>query len=276
MNTKELRRLANEVGCIKWTHDTRWNRETVWHLDGDEVCKCATNIGHMPEPVFAGDVAAFIAAANPAAIIELLDKFDATNAEIARLRDLGSIAFNRADNRDADLEEANMRTAYMQAERDCANSEVADLKQEVEEHCALIDKLSSLLAGVATALKGEPEAMTRHSCHDVVELTQIKVLALEAAEVEIAALKSAMRKALDEMKLANRTMLSEAGMGIIDAVLIEQFGALINEATSANDAILSTKGAESAPVKESIPTIKQSLTVEATIRPFLTVQEEGK
>jgi hypothetical protein len=31
-----------------------------------------------------------------------------------------------------------------------------------------------------------------------------------------------------------------------------------------------------APVKESIPTIKQSLTVEATIRPFLTVQEEGK
>jgi hypothetical protein len=110
MNTKELRRLANEVGCIKWTHDTRWNRETVWHLDGDEVCKCATNIGHMPEPVFAGDVAAFIAAANPAAIIELLDKFDAANAEI---------------------ETANMRTDYMQAERDCANSEVADLKQEI-------------------------------------------------------------------------------------------------------------------------------------------------
>jgi DNA-directed RNA polymerase alpha subunit len=121
---------------------------------------------------------------------------------------------------------------------DAANAEIARWKKEND-----ILRHQVITCGVAASHPDPNLTLTRAYANKWSSAQAEAVRKLRAdSNAEIAALKSAMRKALDEMKLANRTMLSEAGMGIIDAMLIEQFGALINEAT--NDAVLSTKGAE--------------------------------
>lgn len=51
--------------------------------------------------------------------------------------------------------------------------------QEAEEDAFVIERLSSLLAGVAIALKGEEKPRRRHSYHDLVELAQTMKLELD-------------------------------------------------------------------------------------------------
>lgn len=78
----ELERLAKAVGGDAWnsTDASSTNLAAVWLPDGDSVCTCYGNIGHLPEPIDADDVAEYIAAANPATILAL-------TAEVRRLRD---------------------------------------------------------------------------------------------------------------------------------------------------------------------------------------------
>jgi hypothetical protein len=76
-----LEALAKAAGGDAWTptHATRTDLASVWLPDGDSVCRCHGNIGHWPDPIDADDIAEFIAAANPAAVLSLI-------AEVRALR----------------------------------------------------------------------------------------------------------------------------------------------------------------------------------------------
>ncbi|MDB5822231.1 MAG: hypothetical protein JWR21_935 [Herminiimonas sp.] len=63
-------------------------------------------------------------------LLELCDALDAAKAEIERLREKGTVAFNLADNRDADLERAQ--------------SEMAALKQDAARMLALLTESQSI------------------------------------------------------------------------------------------------------------------------------------
>jgi hypothetical protein len=77
----ELERLAKSAGGDAWTptYATRIDLAAVWLPDGDSVCRCYGNIGHLPEPIDADLMAEYIAATNPANILAL-------TAEVRRLR----------------------------------------------------------------------------------------------------------------------------------------------------------------------------------------------
>lgn len=80
----ELKRLAEGVGGEAWFDDTGFGvvqGAHVWHGDGDAVCRCFTNIGNMPEPIDEQDVAAFISAANPAVILNLIAEIELLQAQ---------------------------------------------------------------------------------------------------------------------------------------------------------------------------------------------------
>ena len=70
---EKLETLAKAAGGDAWTptYATTTGLATVWLPDGDSVCRCYGNIGHWPEAIDADDVAEYIAAASPAAILEL-------------------------------------------------------------------------------------------------------------------------------------------------------------------------------------------------------------
>lgn len=70
---RKLKEAAQALGEDRW----RASEECVWASDGDAVCACYHNMGNMPEPIDAADRAAFIAAANPAAILALLAQVEA-------------------------------------------------------------------------------------------------------------------------------------------------------------------------------------------------------
>lgn len=82
IDIEELEALAKSVGGEKWSTETGQGTFVgmhVWHEDGDAVCRVFTNLGHMPEPIMEEDLAQYIAAANPAAILALI-------AEVRALR----------------------------------------------------------------------------------------------------------------------------------------------------------------------------------------------
>src|SRR4051794_17799554 len=76
---KRLRELAEKAGGDEWTptYSTRTDLARVWLPDGDGIALCFGNIGHLPEPIDADDVAEFIGAACPKAILALLDEIEA-------------------------------------------------------------------------------------------------------------------------------------------------------------------------------------------------------
>ncbi len=82
----ELERSAKAVGGCAWTptYATRTDLARVWLPDGDAVCGCYGNIGHLPEPIDADDVAEFIAASNPATILALITELRTLRAGAAR------------------------------------------------------------------------------------------------------------------------------------------------------------------------------------------------
>jgi hypothetical protein len=79
----KLEALAKAVGGEEWTptHATTIGLATVWLPDGDSVCKCHGNIGHWPDAIDADDVAEYIAAANPAAILSLIAELRVARGE---------------------------------------------------------------------------------------------------------------------------------------------------------------------------------------------------
>lgn len=87
----ELKALAQAAGGRAWQSAACGNYSYVCHLDGDLVCETYSNIGHQPEPVYNDRVAAYIAAANPAAVLELIAQVESLQAENKKLT-------RRADN----------------------------------------------------------------------------------------------------------------------------------------------------------------------------------
>jgi len=94
MDLDKLEALARAAGSDKWhvysngsgtgkLHDTH-----VWGGDGDAVARCFGNIGHMPEAIEGTDVSAFVATANPAAILEMCALIRKQEAEIVALGNL--------------------------------------------------------------------------------------------------------------------------------------------------------------------------------------------
>lgn len=84
MNTTDLDALeaaARVVGGGEWTVDE--GHFIVWGDDGDSVCVTHSNMGHMPEPIMESDLAAFIAAANPAVVLELIQRLRVAEAALA-------------------------------------------------------------------------------------------------------------------------------------------------------------------------------------------------
>ena len=65
-----LKALALKLGGDAWTADDETG--CVFGADGDSVCQCHANAGAMPEFIHPGDYAAFIAAANPAVVLDLI------------------------------------------------------------------------------------------------------------------------------------------------------------------------------------------------------------
>ena len=88
-----------------------------------------------------------------ATIESLRQQLDAAQAQIVALRGERIEAWRRSENQRDQL-----------ASRD---AEVAELKAEVEEESAIRERLAKLLAETAIALKGEEQALTKHSWHDL-------------------------------------------------------------------------------------------------------------
>lgn len=73
----KLEELAKLAGAERWSTETgvgRFDGMYVWCEDGDAVCRVFTNLGHMPEAVMEEDLAEYIAAANPAVILALIEE----------------------------------------------------------------------------------------------------------------------------------------------------------------------------------------------------------
>lgn len=99
VDLEELKRKAEAAGGRKWyAHlgDRQSADAIVHHDDGDAVCKCYSNIGHQPEAVDKADIAAYIAAANPAAVSELIAEIERLRAENDRLQDICAAAYQMA------------------------------------------------------------------------------------------------------------------------------------------------------------------------------------
>lgn len=77
----DLRRAAEALPQSPWSADG----DAVYGEDGDGVCVCYHNIGHMPRSVSAQARARFIGQAGPATILTLLSLIDAQNKRIAEL-----------------------------------------------------------------------------------------------------------------------------------------------------------------------------------------------
>jgi hypothetical protein len=75
---KKLRELAQAAGGDKWEESDADGY--VFGSDGDSVCICHANMGGWREPIFPEHRAAFIAAANPAAILSLLERLEKAEA----------------------------------------------------------------------------------------------------------------------------------------------------------------------------------------------------
>lgn len=115
IDLNELERKAKAAGCGEWQMSIDGDeipRSVVMHGDGDILCECYSNIGHQPEAVFENDIAAYIAAANPAVILELAQ-------QIKGLRDIEKMLMVK-------FELAQEREAKLQAEN-------AELRRELEE-----------------------------------------------------------------------------------------------------------------------------------------------
>jgi hypothetical protein len=67
-----LEKAAKAAGGDKWEESDADGY--VFGSDGDSVCVCHANMGAWPEPIFPEHRAAFIAAANPAAVLELIER----------------------------------------------------------------------------------------------------------------------------------------------------------------------------------------------------------
>jgi hypothetical protein len=83
IDIETLETLARVAGGETWSTETgrgTFDGMYVWYEDGDSVCRVFGNLGHMPEPIMEEELAEYIAAANPAAILELC-------AEVRRLRE---------------------------------------------------------------------------------------------------------------------------------------------------------------------------------------------
>lgn len=120
--------------------------------------------------------------------------------EIDRLRQQCNIAWNKADNLDADVEHLQQRIAEMEAEE-----EISDGVRE---------KMSRILAEISIALKGEELPLQRHSYHDLAELVRINVLAVDIGNARIAALEASQtaiaKKALEEaLRVCDKVMSDE-------------------------------------------------------------------
>lgn len=102
----KLEALAKAAGGNSWTADEGIH---VWNDDGDSVCACHSNLGHMPEPVMEIDFATFIAAANPSAMTEIIALVRRQEAELVVAR---SICIERSDA----LIKANERIAQLEAQ----------------------------------------------------------------------------------------------------------------------------------------------------------------
>jgi hypothetical protein len=117
-----LESLAKAAGADAWTptHATTTSLATVWLPDGDSVCRCYGNIGHQPEAIDADDVAEFIAAANPLAILDLC-------AEVRRLREAESLVLDYVEGLLLnDMQKAGGATARM---TDHAMKRIASMKE---------------------------------------------------------------------------------------------------------------------------------------------------
>jgi hypothetical protein len=77
-----LRKLAAAAGGDAWEANAAFEAD-VWAADGDQVCRTFGSIGHQPEPIDAADRALYIAAANPATILALLDRLERAEAALA-------------------------------------------------------------------------------------------------------------------------------------------------------------------------------------------------
>ena len=95
INLDALEATARAAGGEQWTTDAElcaasgtFEGHHVWRLDGDAVARCYDNIGNMPEPIDSAEVAAHIAAANPATVLALIERLRAaeTNDDAARAR----------------------------------------------------------------------------------------------------------------------------------------------------------------------------------------------
>jgi hypothetical protein len=77
---KKLRELAQAAGSERWEHSD--GEDIVFGPSGDSVCICHGNFGHMPDPIYPDQRAAFIAAADPDAILELIEHAEKAEAEL--------------------------------------------------------------------------------------------------------------------------------------------------------------------------------------------------
>jgi hypothetical protein len=80
----KLEALAKAAGSEKWSTETgigTFDGMYVWYEDGDSVCRVFSNLGHMPEPVMEEELAEYIAAANPAAILSLIAELRVARGE---------------------------------------------------------------------------------------------------------------------------------------------------------------------------------------------------
>lgn len=152
IDIEELKRLAEAAGGDAWTsdapHEVTLDRFHVWHADGDAVCACYDNIGHMPEPVDQRDVAAFIAAASPQTVLELIATIQRLESAIAKQAKAAISAVAAA--------KANAGSMLAEAEKARAESSPDVLASERAANTALTEEVERLQAENAK-LKSELE-----------------------------------------------------------------------------------------------------------------------
>lgn len=174
---QKLKALAEAQPLKEWTHSegdlSMMTGARMYYVSGPEGASDWENWG------FTRRAASYIAAAKPAAVLELIAERDAYRAALegAGYRMLDNMA-ERGPELARAIGSANATLVMgIQQERDT-------LKAENEESQSVIDSLAKVLAEIAVALKGEELPLHRHGYHDLPELVAVLKLENELRKAE--------------------------------------------------------------------------------------------
>lgn len=184
MTHEELRKLAEAAtpGPWEWLSFTSRNSYFPIMAENQKIMVCDAGFGKAEK---ATNNSAYIAAANPQQVIALLDEIAQLRAEVEQSkRDAESFEFKAQRLRNV-VNMLGLEDAAPYSDEDllgCMGSVLGIVrrgKEKEQEDDYVIKRLSGILAEISIALKGEELPLHSHGYHDLVELTQTNVLAIE-------------------------------------------------------------------------------------------------